>query len=441
MRKQRTIKQLAVLTAAAISTVLTIDTASASGFQIFDQDAAQLGNYYAGGATGTDSAGSEFYNPATMTQFDKSQLELGVVDIHTNVRFVGQANTVVYVDHDPITLHHSGDVGGGGPNYVPDLHLIVPVGQQWALGLGITTPFGLATDYPTTSFAANAATESSIQTININPSIAYKANKYISFGAGFDAQQAQGEFDQQLDILNFENFPVYNTINNTVSDWAYGWNAGMLIQPTTTTRFGLSYRSKIVHHAQGTSSASLNIDGTAENGSTPVDLTIPLPATTILSVAHDFKQWTVMASAYYTQWKSVQALDLQGVEILPNVQRNVSLPENFRNTWNMALGADYRFTQKWTWQMGVGYDQSPVNDDDRDIRLPDSDRRIVATGLAYQATDNLKINVGYAHFFSNAASVDDTEESMKIGLPIAVTEEGTSYASADVFGLAVNYSF
>lgn len=439
-------------------------TALASGFQIFDQDAAQLGNYYAGGAAGTESAGSEFYNPATTTTFDRPQIELGIVDIRAYVRYVGQVNTVAHVGDDPIHLPSSGqgDVDGGGSNYVPDMHLIIPIDQDWSFGFGTTVPFGLETNYPADSFAANAATETTIQTIDLNPSLAYKIDKYLSFGAGFDAEHASGTFDQQMNVNGLADLPdirATNSIQNNLSDWAYGWNAGVLLQPVEGTRIGLSYRSKVIHQATGTSSVDWNADINVPDihfhhtfsgsASGPVSVTIPLPATTIFSVAQDVKAWTFMASAYYTQWKSIQSLDLDGVEVAPGItQSNVDLPENFRNTWNLAVGTDYRFAQNWTWQLGAGYDQSPVNDNDRDIRLPDSDRRILATGIGYTPMPNMTINAGYAHFFTNPASIDHTEETINLYpgegnnvIPVDINEQGTSYAGADVFGLAVNYSF
>lgn len=388
-----------------------------------------------------------------MSRFTKSQVEFGVVDIYTHIKFQGRTDIVdqgLNVD-----IHRSGIAQGGGPNYVPDMHLIIPIDSQWTFGFGITTPFGLETNYSANSFVADAATETQIQTINFNPSLAYKVNKTVSLGFGLDVEQATGKFNQQIYVPYGVITPnsVTQTVQNKLEDWATGWNAGVLINLDESSRVGLAYRSKIVHHAKGTSDATATFAGGtsyhSSNGDTKA--TIPTPATTILSVAHDVnQQWTVMASAFYTQWRAVKEITLDNVQVspeagaVPGLVRDVTLPENFRNTWNFALGSDYHFTKAWSVQTGLGYDQSPVNDKDRDIRLPDSDRRIVSAGFAYQPIDNLKVNVGYAHYFSHAAAINHTAESIVIKpnlTPINITESGTSFASADVFGLAVNYKF
>lgn len=52
-------------------------SASASGFQLLEQNASGLGNAYAGSAAVADNASTIFYNPAGMTQLKTREYSLG----------------------------------------------------------------------------------------------------------------------------------------------------------------------------------------------------------------------------------------------------------------------------------------------------------------------------------------------------------------------------
>jgi long-chain fatty acid transport protein len=56
----------------------------------------------------------------------------------------------------------------------------------------------------------------------------------------------------------------------------------------------------------------------------------------------------------------------------------------------------------------VARDQSPVPDATRTPRLPDEDRTWIAVGATWNAGNNLKVDVGYAHLFVKDASLNET---------------------------------
>ncbi len=60
----------------------------------------------------------------------------------------------------------------------------------------------------------------------------------------------------------------------------------------------------------------------------------------------------------------------------------------------MVGGAKYQVNDKWLVRGGIGWDQTPTNDVDRDARLPDADRVGVAVGAHYQYSDKLDLNGG-----------------------------------------------
>ena len=55
-------------------------------------------------------------------------------------------------------------------------------------------------------------------------------------------------------------------------------------------------------------------------------------------------------------------------------QPSVVDPENYRDTSFVALGANYRLTDRLTVRAGTAYDETPTQSRFRDFRVPDGDR-------------------------------------------------------------------
>jgi long-chain fatty acid transport protein len=92
----------------------------------------------------------------------------------------------------------------------------------------------------------------------------------------------------------------------------------------------------------------------------------------------------------------------------------------------------------WKLRGGVAYDQSPVSNQFRTARIPDSDRTWLAIGAQWkpQSLSGLAIDVGYAHLFVKDASISDNQAASGSGILI-----GNYSLSADIFTVQLAYSF
>ncbi len=403
--------------------------AAAGSFQLWEQSAAGTGDYHAGGAAEADDASTEFYNPAGMIRLAKPQLSLGLVYIPLDVKFDGTVNTIVNGQQQT-----NGYVKGDTNNFVPNFHIVYPVNQIIALGFGVTTPFGLKTDYPDIAPSNQAATLTDLKTVNLNPNIAFKINNHLSFGLGFDALYADAEYNQQLEgtvqsLLGPINFT--DNLDNTVSDWGYGWNTGLLYQFNNKTRVGFSYRSHIQFQGTGTSTANLgissilgNISPTLANTNLKGYLTLP-PTYTASIFSQVSKKWALLFSAYFTQWSDFHEITLDNVVGDPTINDVF----NYKNSWNLVWGAHYSINRQWMLKGGFAWDQSPTRDGYRDIRLPDTDRYVLAAGVHWQFRKDMGFDLGYSHLFTGDITVNNTLS----GAP--VTEFGTAKTETNVIGL------
>lgn len=417
------------LGALAIFSTLSMQ-AMAGGFQLFEENVTNLGNAYAGTSAQADDASTEFFNPAGMTRLDNGQVQLSgtYIDLDSNVNIKSATTTITVGTLPPFVNSVSGttEARPAVPATIPAFHFVYPFDHKWALGFGVTAPFGLETNYPSDSMARFMATESKVQVINLGPSVAYQFNPHFSLGVGVDSQYMSATFNQA--VQDFQGDTAGNFINEG-DNWAWGWHAGALYQFNPCTRLGLNYHSRVRHTLHG--DALLDI----EQFDLPPDLTVAdripgkftanvtLPDYADLSLFHQFNpNWAFLSSVEFTHWSMIKNIvahysgDLADNDAfeLPTAD----LPFDFRDTWRLAAGLNFMPTEKWTLRTGIAYDQSPVrNDSTRTFRLPDSDRYWIALGAQYIVNRAFTIDAGYSHLFVSRSSLNNTQQFSGIVFP------------------------
>ena len=386
-------------------------SASSAGFSLIEESASGLGNAFAGGAASAEDASTVFFNPAGMTRLSGTQLSVVMHAIKPTVRFsnAGSAGTGV----------NGGDAGSWA--LVPNFYVVTELSPTLRAGLGISSPFGLKTDYDANWIGRFQAIKSDMKTININPALAYKINDQLSVGAGLNAQYISAELTNAVRLPgNAEGFAQVKG-----DDWSFGYNLGVLYEVNPSTRFGLAYRSDVRHKLEG----DVTFSGPfvfAQNG--PINAEITLPETVSLSAFRQINpQWAVMSDVTWTRWSRFQEL-----RILRSTGALVSLtPENWEDTYRFAIGASYQQSDKLKLRGGVAYDQAPVTDSNRTARIPDADRTWLSVGASYQFTATSSIDVGYAHVFVANAAINS-------GTPALVGEYSNS---VDILSAQYNHRF
>jgi long-chain fatty acid transport protein len=425
-------RTLPVLLACAFS-----GTAFASGFQLLEQNASGLGNAYAGSAAVAEDASTIFYNPAGMTLLEGRQFSVGVNAIRPSAKFSNSASIM------PTGITTVGGDGGdaGDWNMVPNAYLTVPVTDKIVLGLGIGAPFGLKTEYDAGWIGRFRATKSEIKTLNVNPSIAFKLNDTVSIGVGANYQKFNAELDNAVNLsgallqamapgglLNpFAGLAgavgnIEGTAKMTGSDSAWGYNVGAMFTLSPQTRIGLSYRSVIKYTVTGDvvftnptvvatapitpfAAATFNAAIAASTANGPVNLSIKMPDTFIASAYQRIDdRWEMMGDLSWTGWSKIQSLDVYRASgtLLSRT------PENFRDTWRVAFGGTYRYSDLWKIKMGIAYDQTPVRDDARTPRLPDNNRTWLSVGAQYKPGKDSTIDFGYSYLYVPNTSSNNT---------------------------------
>lgn len=397
----------------------------AGGFQLWEQDASGIGDNHAGSGAEAAGAGIEYYNPAGMTNLRHFETSAGIAYIPLNFTYTGAVGSRIPPTTTTATVNSD--------NYVPNFHLVYPINPVLALGFGLTVPFGLQTSYPFDNPIAVAATDSELKTVNLNPAIAYSPSKYFSLGAGFDVLYGSATYNSRNPF--FRDF----ALNNTLSGWAYGWNAGAMFYLTPGTRIGVSYRSEIDLHGTGTS-----VDEQADVSLDTLNATLKLPPTWNFSLYSELNsRFAVLFTTYYTQWSVFDDLVLNNVALMGQVIQ-LGVHENYRNTLAFAAGLHVWLLHNLMLKVGFGHDETPTQDKMRDVRLPDADRWSVAVGLRWDICRSVRFDVGWMHFFAKDAAVNNSNSqidfSMLTPLISMLTKTvGTSTANVNVVGVQLSW--
>jgi len=391
--------------------------ALAGGFKLSEYSVRDLGMGHAGYAALADDPSTISSNPAGLARLDGTQVQIGAHAI------IGQGD---------FTNNGSADVlgrplGGTEENdlfndaVIPNFYLSHRLNDRIVLGLGVTAPFGLATEYNQDSVTRFQSVKSSLKVAEINPSIGYQVTDRLSLGFGVSAQYSEATLANHLDfsaICLSQLSPAQCTATGflpgrpegylrvTGDDWAFGWNVGALYDLTETTRIGVSYRHNVDHNLEGEADfgapanaalfapAFTDTDGSAE---------LNLPAELAVSVAHQVNdRLSLNASVNYTFWDFERLV----VEFDNPTQPDAGETLGYDDEVRYAVGGEYKYNGRLTLRAGLAYDQSPTENAHRTTRVPDSDRTIIALGASFMATDAIQIDAGYQHLIFDDAPIN-----------------------------------
>ncbi len=434
---KRRIPSIGIYALAAVS-----GNAGASGFALHEQNASGLGNAFAGASVVAEDASTIFFNPAGMSYLPGKQLVIVGDFLNPSVKFGNSKSTAA-------PLQPLGGNGGDAGSWVvvPSGYFSYQVSTRLWLGVGLNAPFGLKTEYDSTWMGRFYAIKSKLTTYNINPSLAFKVNDWLTVGAGANYQRADAELTNAVNYsaLAFGSplFPMVGagysgTAKLDGSDGAWGFNLGTIFNVRPDTRIGLAYRSSIEYTLSGDVSfsdvpAAFGLSPTASaavaNGTATTDLKVPPSAS--LSLFHKLSpQWGFMAGVSWTGWSTFQKLKV----VRSNGAVLSTTQENWSDTWRVGVGVNYHHNSQWTGRFGLAYDQSPASDLYRTPRIPDQDRYWVAVGAQYQITPKDTIDFGYAHLFVPDAPVNQVAHGMG-------SLVGTYSNEVDILGIQYQRTF
>lgn len=360
--------------AAAVMAVCAASAAHAAGFMLTEQSAGALGRAYAGvGVDGTDISGV-YYNPATMTLHPGTVIQAGFVAVGLDLAFEG---------NDGVTTEN----GQYNTQAIPHGYISHQLTDSVWLGLAMTVPFGMGTEYKDDWAWGSRGISAEVLTFDFNPNVAWKISDKLSLGAGMSIQYAKAD----LKLAQAQAGMVTSEVDADSTAW--GFNVGLMWSPLENLRFGLSYRSRINHNADGDLEIVSKVSF-PPSMTVPATATISTPAWAMATAAWDVNDLlSLYATFRWTDWSSFDELAIE--TNTPGIGETIE--NKWQDTYLVSVGADLRFTNWWTFRAGIGYETSAVDDPKlRTAIIPDADRLWLALGSSFKATENMQIDVSAA---------------------------------------------
>lgn len=371
-----------VSTAALAAALMVPMPARGAGFYLQEQSVSAMGAAYAGAAALARDPSTIYYNPAGMTQLPGGQVHIGGNYLHARANFENNGSTL---NGAPIVGVDSDDPIDG--TIIPNAYYSQQFNDVVWVGIGLSVPFGLSSEFAPNWVGRYDSVKSDLQTINIQPSVAWRVNDWLSVGGGIDVQFVDAELTSVVTNGVTEGLSKLEGDDRTIS-----WNAGLIVTPAQGTKIGLHHRSEVNHKLDG----RIVVTGVVgANADQPGTAALNLPSITSLGIAHDVTdRLTLLGQTSYFEWSSFQTiaaiLDVTGAAAS-------EVPQKYDNTWNFSIGAEYDWNDYTTVRIGYQFDETPTNDTYRTTRTPDGDRNWFTAGATFELNERFTLDLSAAY--------------------------------------------
>ena len=401
--------------------------AAAGGFGLREQSAYYQGYSFAGTAAGGDGLASMFWNPAALSFSPGLNMEANVTWIAPH------ASIDVYSATGPIFGNNLGTMGVG--DIVDDAAVpatyITYAWDRIAVGLAINAPFGLITDAPCNWSGRYYGCYSRIFDMNIQGSIAYKVNDWLTIGGGFNVNYIDARLSN-AQVLGAAPL-TFGAAQVDGDSIGYGVNLGALLTLAPGTTIGLGYRSQIDQELNGTITPLVLNNPVAK---LPAQAGLLLPDQATLSLRSKLTpNFTVLGTVEWTNWSTVQQLKVESIAAPPSI-----LNLQWNDGWFFSGGVEYQWDPRLALRAGIAYELTPVPDETRSPRLPDTNRLWLSAGLTYAVTDKLALDLAYTHIFGEEGSINQSAADLGNGLRGSLVGAVTD-GYVDIVSVALRYKF
>jgi long-chain fatty acid transport protein len=420
--------------ALAFSVPLLASPVQAAGLYLYEAGTPDLGMAAAGRAALAQDASTVLGNPAGMTRLDRSQITGSMYTILPSMQF----------DRGPGTTLSGGNGFNAGAPIPSSSSVSVPFpagsffyvysfSPGWKFGVGAVSAYGGGMNYG--KEWAGRYTVQKLQLLSgmLNPGIAYRVNDWLSVGAGFSVTYAL--LSQTIAVNNIADRLPDGRMKFKADDWAFGGNAGILVEPRAGTRFGIAYRSQVdtsytdrirfTNLGPGLRRALERVG--VVGGETTLESTNP--QTVMVSWYHAFNdQFALMGNFGWQNWEQYSDL---GISVdSETTQRNIQANQHFHDTWHQAIGAQYRLAHRWLISTGFSHDSAPVSKFHRTPTAPFDEQFRYGVGLQYDWSERMTIGVAYEFLDQGSAEIANLQRP-------AGTLDG-DYSSNHVYFVALN---
>lgn len=396
------------LAVVSVGVVCLGSAALGNGFRNPPEGAAALG-HSGGKLVLTEDASAISQNPANLTKLNKTEAEVAVTLVDTKTDYsspFGSAST-----DDPWKV-------------LPNLFVATPFDNgNYVAGLGVTTPFGQSMVWDTDgAFRYTAPYFTEMKLVNVNPTLAAKLGDRLSVGVGADVYGSQLDMKQVIpwSMVTGNRLSPDGVVHLQGQGQGIGGNAAIQFSPLAGHTVALTYRSPVKVDYEGDADISAFPAGAQVLGLSPssdFDTSIEFPAVAALGYAVALSRTVrIEADVEWVEFSRYDelTLDMENNNALqhrpgdPNPMAPLTLRQDWKDTWNFGIGADWDVMPTVTLRAGYIYLDSPIPTETLTPTMPFPAEDIFTVGVGYHP-DRHSFNVAYGVSVIDGLDVTDNQ--------------------------------
>ena len=382
-----------VISVIAVASLFAAGSAFASGYRIPEQSIDSTAKAGANIASAT-KADTTYYNPANMSWIDAGWLtEFDLTWIHLT--------SISYEDFRSPVLSGSSEK----ENFLlPTFFLVSPDYNNFRFGFSVTAPYGLQKRW-NDPYPATFAKKFSLQVFELNPTVSYDFNKYVSIGGGVRAMIAKATARNGGTLGNGIFFS-----RDLEGDWEvdWGYNLALAVKPNDNLNLSVTYRSNVNLGLSGDATLTTNYPSPYVFES-PGNVTLPAPAVLALSGAYTWDKLTVELTWDRTFWSEYEELDIRySIPLMQPVLASVfgpAVPKQWEDTDAFRISASYQFNEAFTGMAGFAIDDNPVPEEYLSFELPDSNAWLYSIGGRYKVNEQMELGLSLLYDYKESRTV------------------------------------
>lgn len=432
---------------------LAAPQAQASGFHILEQGAKSSAE---GGAfiARADDASALYFNPAGIAFFDGPRTLGGFSGVYLGrISFTPDQDVRKGIIPAPYNALFNGGERSMNEHVGTPIHFYYaqPLqGTPFAVGLAVTTPFGLKTDW--SDPAADTRFASWLTDLR---TFVYSFNGAARLGGGWAASigldYAKADLEDYsrrilVPVSGVGAFEYDMNANGKGNKW--GFDAGLMWKGAHGWSFGAVYRSKFDINAEG--GVSITPAGAVP---APIDAqirkmlpssaasgTLKLPAVYGVGIAYTGDpRWEAEFDVRRIAWSHFDSIPLdleQNTPMLPDQ----TVAENWSDATSYRLGGAYNLSPRHQLRAGVYYETSPIPLSTLRPSIPDSDRTGVSIGYGGKF-GKFTLDAYYLYISGKTTTVTAADADLSGSLLEEASRLGTYHTRVDLVGFSIGYRF
>lgn len=324
--------------------------------------------------------------------------------------------------------------------YVPNIYTTINF-KEWGLenftlGAGVSSPFGLSVVWKQDSLIAPVIEKAQLKVADYQITGALKVNDQFSVASGIDITYSEAELQRRVDFGALVGAPraLDGIAEFKGHDTSVGFSASALYKPAENHTLALTFRSQQTPKLEGRVRiervpAFLGLPATLKGDA---EANVNYPA--ILQGAYGYQMGKLKLEFLldWARWQNVNKLLVRSTSnpFIPNLLYQA----DFNNVFTYNASATYAVCPGFDAHLGFIWTETPIPDNTFNAIIPDSDRFGLSCGFTTKIKD-LEVVTAFQWVHFEGRSIDNN-----VGAPFT-TVDGEYDTEAFVVGVNATYRY